>query len=81
MLDVEVFETPPHRVSSPPVEVFEEPRVKVPPVTSLVDEPVVGSTNKEARQELFDRVAWMTVERVEKVHQNKKYLKATSSFA
>ena len=67
--EVEVVETPPHRVSSPLVEVFEESGVDVPLAPSPVDEPVVGSTSKEARQELFDRVARMTAERVEKVHQ------------
>lgn len=76
--EVEIIKTP-HRVPSPPAPIFDEQRVEVHPAPSPVEEPVVEST-KEARQELFDSVAKMTVDRVEKVQKNKKYLKASSSF-
>lgn len=78
--EVEVTETSRHRAASPPVEVIEESQVDVPSVSSPVEEPTVGSTCKEAGQELFDSVARMTIERVENVLKNKKYLKALSSF-
>ena len=55
-------------------------RVEVPFVPSPVEEPVAGSTSKDTRKEVFDRVLKMTMERVESVHQNKKYIKASSSF-
>ena len=42
---------------------------------------VDGGSNKEARKQVFDSVFKMTLDRVEKVHKNKKYLKASSSFA
>ena len=54
--EVEVLETPPW-VASPPVQIFEEPRVDVTTIPSPVDEPVVESTSKEARQELFNKVS------------------------
>ena len=78
---VEVVESPPRRVDSPPAEVVNEPRVEVPSAPSLVEEPVVGNTSKETRQEVFDSVFKMAVERAESVHKNKKHIKASHSFA
>ena len=75
-----MVETPPRRVDSPPAEVVDEPRVEVPFVPSPVEEPVAGSTSKESRQELFDSVAKITIERAENVCKNKKYMKVSSSF-
>ena len=77
---IEVVETPPRRVDSPPAVVVDEPRVEVPFVPSPVEEPVPENTSRESRQELFDSVAKMMIEHVENVRKNKKYLKASSSF-
>ena len=77
---VEVVESPPRRVDSPPAEVFEEPRVEVPSAPSPVEEPVAGNTSKETKQEVFDSIFKMAVERAENVRKNKKYIKASSSF-
>ena len=40
----------------------------------------MGSTSKETRQEVFDGLFKMEVERAESVHKNKKYIKASHSF-
>ena len=72
MPDVEVVETP-SRVATPPAQAAEEPRVEVHDIPSPHEEPVVENTREGARKELFDSV--------EKVHKNRKYLKASSSFS
>ena len=77
---VELVESPHRKVESPPAEVVDEPRVEVPSVPSLVEEPVVGSTSRDTRQEVFDSVFKMAVERAESVYKNKKYIKASHSF-
>lgn len=80
---VEVVETPPQRVDSPPAEVANKTRVEVPSVPSPVDELVAGGTSKEARQELFNSVAKMTVERADIVktsmEQNEKFKEEAES--
>ena len=77
---VEVVESHPRRVESPPAEVFEEPQVEVSFVRSPVEEPAVGGTSKDTWQEVFDSVFKMVVEQAESVHKNKKYIKASNSF-
>ena len=77
---VEVVESPPRRAESPPAGVIDEPRVEVSSVPSPVEEPMVGSTSRDTRQEVFDSVFKMAVERAESVHKNKKYIKASHSF-
>ena len=77
---VEVVESPPRGMESPRAEVADEPQVEVPFVPSLVEEVVEGGSSKEARKQVFDSVYKMTLDRLEKVHQNKKYIKASSSF-
>ena len=79
MPNVEVVETP-SRVATPPAQASEEPRVEVHDIPSPHKEPVVENTTEEATKEMFDSVARMTAERVEKVHKNRKYLKASASF-
>lgn len=75
-----VAEISSHQVASPPVEVVDEQQVDAPPIPSPVEDQVVGSSSKEARQELIHSVARMTIERVENVRKKKKNLKALSSI-
>ena len=77
---VEVAESPVREMESPRAEAADEPQAEVPFVPSLVEEVVDCGNNKEARKRVFDSVFKMTLDRVEKVHQNKKYFKASSSF-
>ena len=79
---VEVVESPARGAESSRAEtVADEPRVEVHSIPSPVEEAVEAEVNKETREEIFDAVFKMTVERAERVHKNKKYLKASSSFA
>ena len=75
-----VAEMSSHRVASPQIEVVDKKHVEAPLIPSPAEEQVVESSSKEARQELFESVVKMTIERVENVRKNKKYLKAWSSF-
>ena len=68
---VEVVESPPRGMESPLAEVADEPQV---------EEAMEGGSSKETRKEVFDSVYKMTQDRLDKVHQNKKYIKASSSF-
>ena len=77
---VEVVESPPREMESPQTELADEPRVEVPFDPSPVEETTAGGTSKEARKEVFTSVYKMTQERVDNVHQNKKYIKASSSL-
>ena len=77
---VEVVESPVRGMESPRAEATDEPQAEVPFVPSPVEEVVDGGNNKEARKQVFDSVFKMTLDRVEKVHQSKKYFKASSSF-
>ena len=78
---VEVAESPVRGMESPRAEAADEPQVEVPFVPSPVEEVAEGGDSKETRKEIFDTVFKMTLDRVEKVHKNKKYFKASSSFA
>lgn len=78
---VEVVESPARGVESPQAATADnEPHAEVPFVPSPVEEIAEVDDSKETRKEVFDAVFKMTVERVEKVHKNKKYFKASSSF-
>ena len=78
---VEVVESPPRGMESPRAEVADEPQDEVPFVPSPVEEVAGAGDSRESRQQIFDSVFKLTLDRVEKVHKNKKYLKAYSSFA
>ena len=78
---VEVVESPARGVESPrAAAAVDEPHVDVPFVPSPVEEAAEVDDSKETRKEVFDTVFKMTVDQVEKVHKNKKYFKASSSF-
>ena len=78
---VEVVESPARGVESPRAAAADdEPYVEVPFIPSPVEEAAEVVDSKETRKEVFDVVYKMTVDRVEKVHKNKKYFKASSSF-
>ena len=78
---VEVTESPARGMDSPRAEVADEPQDEVPFVPSPVEEVAGAGDSRESRQQIFDSVFKLTLDRVEKVHKNKKYLKASSSFA
>ena len=80
---VEVVESPARGVESPRADtVADEPRVEeVHSIPSPVEDAAEVNTSREDRQQIFDSVFRMTATRIEKVHKNKKYLKASSSFA
>ena len=79
---VEVVESPARGAeSSRAAAAVDEPQVEVHSIPSPVEEAAEVDDNKETRKEVFDTVFKMTVDRAERVHKNKKYLKASSSFA
>ena len=78
---VEVTESPARGMDSPRAEVADEPQDEVPFVPSPVEDVAGAGDSRESRQQIFDSVFKLTLDRVEKVHKNKKYLKASSSFA
>ena len=80
---VDVVESPARGVESPrAATVADEPRVEeVHSIPSPVEDAAEVDASKEDRQQIFDSVFKLTVARAEKVHKNKKYLKASSSFA
>ena len=77
---VEVAESPDRGTEAPRAAAADEPQVEVPFVPSPVEEVAEGGDSREVRQQIFDNVFKMTLDRAEKVHKNKKYLKASSSF-
>ena len=79
---VEVVESPARGVESPrAAAVVDEPHAEVHSIPSPVEDAAEVDASKEDRQQIFDSVFKLTVARAEKVHKNKKYLKASSSFA
>ena len=79
---VEVVESPARDAEPSRAEtVADEPRAEVHSIPSPVEETVEAEVSKETRKEIFDSVFKMTVERAERVHKNRKFLKASSSFA
>ena len=76
-----MVESPVRGTESPRAEAADEPQVEVPFVPSPVEEVAEGGDSRETRQQIFDSFFKMTLDRAEKVHKNKKYLKASSSFA
>ena len=79
---VEVVESPARGVESPrAATVVDEPQEEVHSIPSPVEDAAEVNTSREDRQQIFDSVFRMTATRIEKVHKNKKYLKASSSFA
>lgn len=75
MREVEVVETPPLKVASPPVKTTEEPRVQVVDTPSPGEEPAA-----EDATQVFESVIQMTAERVQRLGKHKKYIKAASYF-
>ena len=79
---VEVVESLARGVESPrAAAVVDEPQVEVHSIPSPVEEAAEVDDNKETREEIFDAVFKMTVDRAERVRKNRKYLKASYSFA
>lgn len=72
---VEIVETPPFIVTSPPLDITKEPKVDVPEVPSPSQEP-----ESEDVARVFASVIQMTADRVQKLAKHKKYVKAASSF-